>query len=316
ALVRLDAALRKVAAKLPLPERFAAALGEPLAAFEDRWRTWLTGLPEGLVQRLQKKDTGLPREQQATLALLNTLREQAFKADSGSVSAQRPVALDAQLGAGCRAHAAYLAQHPEMAARWPDAHEQNPEHADWSADGAWAGGHSVIAPGVKNGEAALCAWMGTFYHRLPLLDPGLLRIGLGQSDDVVVLDSGSMVAFVNEEWHVAWPPGGATNVPVRFVPELPNPVPDEDQSRFGFPITLQTGVRSNESEAEVTMRLLDGLREVPCWYSTPQQPTNAELAPAGTFCLIPKAHLKSGTTYTVVVRFVREQRDLTWTFRT
>ena len=93
-------------------------------------------------------------------------------------------------------------------------------------------------------------------------------------------------------------------------------MPGEDQSRFGYPITLQVGVRANQSEAEVTMRLLDGTKEVPCWFSSPQQPTYAELAPAGAFCLIPKAHLKSGTTYTVVIRFVREQRDLTWSFRT
>ncbi len=315
-LVPLDAALRKVPANLPLPERFAQALGEPLGEFEARWRAWLTGLPDGLVQRLLTTRTDVPRDQQATLAMLNALREQAFAAESAALGSRRPVALDAQLGAGCRAHAAYLEQHPEMAARWPDAHEENPEHADWSADGAWAGGRAVIAPGVKNGEAALRAWMGTFYHRLPLLEPGLLRIGLGQSGDIVVLDSGSMVAFVNEDWHVAWPPAGARDVPTRFVPELPNPVPGEDQARFGYPITLQVGVRTNQSEAEVTMRLLDGTREVPCWFSSPQQPTNAELAPPGAFCLIPKAHLRPGTTYTVVVRFPREHRDLTWSFRT
>lgn len=315
-LAQLDGALRKVDDQLPLPERFVAALGEPLAAFEERWRNWLLGCPPGVVQRLLPQEAELPRNLERALRLLQALREQAFAAKSSWVSPRPVVVADVELGAGCVAHAKYLGQHPDMVQRWPDAHEENPEHVDWSAHGAWAGRNSVIHPGIQDGEAAVQGWMGTFYHRLPLLEPGLLRIGLGQAGNVVVMDSGSLVAVVDEPWRVAWPPEGAKGVPVRFVPELPNPVPGEDQSKFGYPITLQVGPRRTQGTVGVTMRLLDGGREVPCWFSSPQQPTFADLAPPGAFCLIPKSHLRPGTTYTVVVRFLDEANDLTWQFRT
>lgn len=312
----LDAAARKVPKSSSIPEKIEKALGEPLVQFEEHWRGWLLGLREGLAQRLSAKPLAQSAEVVATLTHLNKIRENAFRGDSGWVSERPAVGLDVELSDGCRAHAEYLVRHPEMAARWPDAHEENPEHSEWTAPGAWAGGHSVIAPGGGDGVEAIDQWMGTFYHRTPLLDPGLLRVGLGQSRDVVVLDSGSMVTFCNETWHVGWPHAGATDVPTRFVPELPNPVPGEDQSRFGYPITLQVGVRADGSEAQAEMRLLDGNEVVPCWYSTPQKPTYAELAPPGAFCLIPKAHLRPSTTYTVEARFPRENNELRWTFRT
>lgn len=312
----LDAEVRKVQTSSSIPDKIEKALGEPLPQFEEHWRAWLLGLPEGLTQRLSAKPLALSGEVMATLTHLNRLRENAFQGDSGWVGQRLPVGLDVELSDGCRAHAEYLVRHPEMAARWPDAHEENPEHPEWTATGAWAGGHSVIAPGGGDGVEAIDQWMGTFYHRTPLLDPGLLRIGLGQSRDCVVLDSGSMVTFCNETWHVGWPHAGATDVPTKFVPELPNPVPGEDQSRFGYPITLQVGVRGDGSEPHAEMRLLDGNDVVPCWYSTPQKPTYVELAPPGAFCLIPKAHLRPSTTYTVEARFPREKNELRWKFRT
>ncbi|MBI5851274.1 MAG: CAP domain-containing protein [Planctomycetes bacterium] len=286
-LLALNDSLLKVGTAGTLPEIVGTALDEPLASFEERWRTWLVGLPPGLVQRLQQKPTELDREVQSTLQALDALRANAFGAASAWLNPVPPISFDAELSRGCQAHAAYLVRHPEQSARWPDVHEENPDHADWSAAGAWAGGHSVIACGAKNGATALHSWMGTFYHRLLLLDPGLVRVGLGQSRDVVVLDSGSMVASRQDSWHVAWPPDGMTDVPVRFVPELPNPVPGEDQAQWGYPITLQLGVRTSHNEPEVTMRLNEGAatgKAVPCWFVSPQQPTNRDIAPEAQGC--------------------------------
>ncbi|MEO6594037.1 MAG: CAP domain-containing protein, partial [Planctomycetota bacterium] len=300
-------------------ERFAKAVGASLPEFEERWRAWLVGLLPGLAQDLQPQVTALPRDAQSALDALTALRTRAFTAASASLEATAPVLVDPELSRGCRAHAEYLVRHPEHAARWPDAHEENADHREWSAPGAWAGAHAVIAPGVKNGEAALTAWMGTFYHRLPLLDPGLIRIGFGQAGDVVVLDSGSMVAPRRESWHVVWPPDGASGIPTRFVPELPNPVPGEDQSRFGYPITLQLGQRTDRGPAEAVMQLFEGRKngqEVTCWFASPQAPSNPELAPRDCFCLIPKAPLRGRTNYTVVVRLLRENKEVVWSFRT
>ena len=315
-LKKLDELLRKLPAGGSIPERIEKAMGEPLPTFEERWRQWIVGFPEGLAQKLAVNAVSMDPADATALGHLNGIRIRAFEGAAGFVRDCKPITLDVELSNSCRAHAMYLENHPEMAAKWPDAHEENPEHADWSAVGAWAGGHSVIAPGDGDGLSAIESWMGTFYHRLPLIDPGLLRVGLGISGDCVVMDSGSMVEFINEDWHVGWPPENATNVPTRFVPELPNPVPGEDQSKFGYPITLQVGVSTDGSEVEVDMRLLDGTEVVPCWFSSPQKPTYVELAPAGAFCLIPKQRLRSSTTYTVEAVFRRDQKRVAWTFRT
>ncbi|HEX5053005.1 MAG TPA: hypothetical protein VFZ65_14620 [Planctomycetota bacterium] len=300
-------------------ERLARAVGCALPQFENSWRAWLVGLSPGIAQMLQPSAAVLPREVQTTLDALLALRARAFGASSASLDETSPVLFDPELSRGCLAHAEYLVRHPEHAARWPDAHEENPDHPEWSARGAWAGSHAVIAPGVKNGEAALQAWIGTFYHRLPLLDPGLVRIGFAQAGDVAVLDSASMVAPRRESWQVAWPPDGATGIPTRFTPELPNPVPGEDQSRLGYAVTLQLGARTDRGPAEVSMQLFEGRkdgREVPCWSASPQAPSNPELAPRDCFCLIPKALLRGRTNYVVVARFPRENRELVWSFRT
>jgi hypothetical protein len=298
-----------------IAERFTKALGMPLPDLEARFRDWLVGTEPGLVQRLGVVKTELAKDTQATLAELERVRAAAFAGASADVRDVRPLAFDVDSSAGCAAHARYLAAHPEHAARWPDAHEENCEHAEWSAIGSWAGAHAVIAPGVDGGVAAVTAWMGTFYHRLPLLDAGLLRVGYAFERGNAVLDSGSFVAPRATPWHVAWPPDGASDVPLRFCPELPNPVPGEDQSKFGYPITLQGAI---DRDVPVTMRLCEGGRdgrEVPCWFSSPMAPTNPELAPRGSFCLIPKAPLRAATRYTVVVTRP-PQGELVWSWRT
>jgi hypothetical protein len=229
-----------------------------------------------------------------------------------------PLALDVELSIGCRAHAEYLAKHPDQAAAWPDAHEEWPDREGFSPAGSWAGLHSVIAPGSRSPRDAVDGWMATFYHRLPLIDPGLVRIGWGFAKSNAVLDSGSMVAPFQYVTEVMWPPPRGQGVPRRFAPELPNPVPGADQSGWGYPVTLQ--LFRHEGVPDVVLTLYEGREPggpaVDCHYSTPQAPTNPELAPDGAYCLIPKAHLKPGTTYTVVARGVPDEPDLRWSFTT
>jgi hypothetical protein len=298
-----------------IADRFTKAVGIPLTDFERRFRDWIVGNEPGLVQRLSVVRTEISKDAQSTLAELERVRTAAFGASSAIVRDVKSLVLDAESSAGCAAHARYLATYPERAALWPDAHEENCEHPEWSANGAWAGANSVIAPGVDSGVAAITAFMGTFYHRLPLLDAGLVRVGYAHERGMAVLDSGSFVAPRATPWHVAWPPDGAVDVPLRFCSELPNPVPGQDQSKFGYPITLQGAI---ERAVQVTMRLREGSREgreVPCWFSSPTTPTNPELAPRGAFCLIPKAPLRPATRYTVVVTWPPEA-ELVWSWRT
>jgi hypothetical protein len=108
-------------------------------------------------------------------------------------------------------------------------------------------------------------------------------------------------------------------VPTRFVPELPNPVPGADQSKFGFPVTLQLGMRATGRTDAVVMTLHEGGERGPvvdCHYSTPLQPTNKECVPHHCFGLIPKAALKANTTYTVIADVPGELGRLVWSFKT
>ncbi|MEQ1632551.1 MAG: hypothetical protein ABL997_09270 [Planctomycetota bacterium] len=305
-------------------EKLERALGVTLADFERMWSEWLLGSHSSLRARLlQSEPDTLAKSEKAALGQLDQIRARAFAAKSGFVSpqSQSPLEVDRDASRGCALHSAYLAVHPERAAAWPDAHIQLSEHADWTADGCWAGSRSVIAPGVASLSDAVEAWMGTFFHRLPLLDPGLVRVGLGHEKGIAVLDCGSFVQPPTNNFFVAWPYDGQQKVPTRFVPELPNPVPGEDQAGFGYPITLQTGLENPEAEVApvVRMKLLLGSEsgaEVDCWFTSPQQPLNPALAPDGSYCLIPKRPLQPGSTYFVVADWIDGSRRVVWKFST
>ena len=292
-------------------ERFLATSGGSERHFEDRWRSWLLPPGEGLLQRVASADLGtLDSETAETLEFLNDVRARAFAA----YDIETDVGHEASLSEGCRLHAEYLGQNSEQLAAWPDAHEEYSDRAGFDVRGAWAGMHSVIAPGCDDGREAIEGWLATFYHRLPLLEPGLLRIGYARAGGVAVLDSGTLSAPAERECTVVWPASGATEVTLSFAPELPNPVPGEDQSEWGYPVTLQAFQRTDTWEMELSEGLAGGT-PVDCHFSSPLAPTNPILAPAGAYCLIPKQRLRPNTRYTVVARS-SDDESLTWSFTT
>ncbi len=293
-------------------EGFEEALGMPLKRFEERWRAWIVPPRTGLAQRLGAV-TGKRSAGPASLArYLDELRRSTMPANvAGELHTLR---FDPELSAGCRAHALYLQANPAQQQAWPDAHEEWPDKARFSAAGSWAGLHSVIAFQIKRPEDSIDGWMGTFYHRLPLLDPGLMRIGWGLQNGIAVLDAASMSAPVRYQIAMVWPAPGQSKVPLSFQPELPSPVPGEDQSHWGYPITVQCFGESPGFDPR--LRLLQGGTEVPCHYSTPDKPTNPELAPADTWCLIPKQRLKAGTEYEVRCKHPVYGEAYRWKFKT
>jgi hypothetical protein len=313
----LAAVLRDTWGEPPGPAPFEKALGVTLAEFEARWREWLFAgdPPSGLAQTL-----GLPPVEPVSAAdkpvldYLNALRRKTLGRDALAVG------IDRELGLGCRAHAVYLDQHPKQLSAWPDAHEEFPDQQGFTAAGCHAGLSSVIVgPGITAPADAIDGWMATFYHRLPLLEPGLVRIGWGFEKGIAVLDAASLCAPPDSVCFVTWPPSGGASMPRRFPGELPNPVPGEDQSQWGCPVTLQ--FFGFEPQPDVRMRLYAGAKrggtEVPCFYSTPQKPTNPEVAPDGAFCLIPKQALAANATYTVAVDgWPKDAAGTDWTFTT
>jgi hypothetical protein len=220
-----------------------------------------------------------------------------------------PVEVVDELSRGARLHAAYLSAHPEQAAAWPDAHEEWPDVPEFTPEGAWAGGASVIA--FNGAERCIDEWIGTFYHRVPLTHPGLVAIGFAEVDGICVLDCGSLVD-PNAGGFVTYPFDGQKDVPTWFVPELPNPVPEVEDQGFGYPVTLQLG--PDWGDVQVELRLLRGGGEVDAWVSTPAEPTNPKLSPERTWCLMPKEPLAPRTAYTVEAKL--PDREVTWSFTT
>ena len=277
------------------PEAFYEAVGASEAEFEERWRRWLLPPSRGLLQRLESGDESkFSREALATLAKLQEVRDAAHAHRSQGAG---EVVLDEDLSARCTAHARYLNLHPEQLQRWPDAHEEYPDREGFSVEGLWGGLHSVIAPGVSDGPDAIDAWMATFYHRLPLLEMGVLAIGYGIEDGVAVLDASSLRAPEYDTVGIPWPPPGARGIPCAFRPELPNPVPGESQSNWGYPITIQFN-RTIDCTLALRAKSPNG-DLVDVWSLGPNQAHQKDLVPSRAYCLIPKQTLAPNTTYYV-----------------
>jgi hypothetical protein len=180
-------------------------------------------------------------------------------------------------------------------------------------------------------------WMGSFYHRLPLIDPGVMRLGWGAEDIYQVMDMSSLAAPYDKPYLVLYPYDGQKEVPTKFIGnEYPDPIPDpavepghvDESALYGYPITIQTNpVDERKVLIDIDMKLFegkDGKTEVECFLSTPSKPTNPELAPQGAWCLIPKHRLKDNTEYKVVANWNTGGRGtetsigkhVEWTFKT
>ena len=111
-----------------------------------------------------------PPDEQA-LRLLNHYRQ---------LAGLTPVKLDRQLSAGCMEHANYMAQNQgseAMAGLNP--HTQRSNLTGASAAGAACAMAADLFLGVSDLGVAIDEWMAGMYHRRPMLDPQLERIGIG-----------------------------------------------------------------------------------------------------------------------------------------
>lgn len=301
-------------------ELFERELGAPLHEFEARWRDWLLPDDAGIAQRLAGDAAAAfapSKTQREALAHLNAVRRAALAREL--VTKYHDVTLDEDLSDGARRHALYLDRNPAQKAQWPEAHEEFPDHEGYTVEGARAAANSVIAPGVRGATEAIDAWMATFYHRLPLIEPNLIRIGFALERGTAVCDSGSLVGPFHVDIPIVCPYDGERNVPLSFAPELPNPVPGEEQSAWGYPITVQLppaeGVDASEPEFVLRRGGANG-DEVECHVSTPQRPTNPDLAPQSAYCLIPKRTLDRNTTYHVTFTPANRSYAKRWSFMT
>lgn len=225
-----------------------------------------------------------------------------------------PVVLDATLSQGCMEHAEYLRRNAGSAAiAGMSAHTQEPKLPGATPAGAACAKAADLVVGADDLAAVVEMWIAGIYHRRPMLDPLLTRIGFGYSQ----LPDGRYAAALvfgattptTSGWPVAYPGSGQSDVPLDYGAEIPNPIPAN--GRGGYATTLQfppfdrvTGVRASLSAngAPVGFRLSD-----------PEHPATS-FPQSGVVSLIPTQMLDPWTTYTVSVAATWNGKRQAWTW--
>jgi uncharacterized protein YkwD len=264
--------------------------------------------------RAGMKSSALPKDRdgaaRAVLEQVNGYRKQA---------GLEAVALDPILTRGCREHADYLVRNADKpATQGLGGHDEDPKLPGSTEEGRKAGAAADIAFDVEPAEA-VPAWMSTLFHRLPLLDPNLRRIGFAadrgeNSGWVVVMD---VSRGKGSDRPVLFPAAGQKDVPVAYhAGERPDPIPQSTDRKAGYPVTVRFPPTVSVRDVRARLADADG-RGVPVWVSTPEKTVDRDLQ-RNSVCLIAKQPLRAGSTYTVTVsaRTDGDEWKQTWHFTT
>lgn len=264
--------LPEVETKVPTLEEVDAfvqkAFGKSAAAIDDEWREWARG-DSGVAFGTGYGPPQLPERpsevELAAVERLNQLRQfpiaytwpEGGDMRQGSLAPLSVCELDAESSFACEAHTNYVDNHRELAQKpGPEIHEEDPAHDDFTRRGQLAGGGNIVTSNAERGAEfardTVDLWFGTPYHRFPMLEPNIKRIGYAfkSSADfsVAVLDMHSLAEPYDPATaprFILWPPPGSTGIPTNFpAPESPNPLEDQpedqkDVTKCGYPISLQ-----------------------------------------------------------------------------
>ena len=232
-----------------------------------------------------------------------------------------PVALDPILSKGCTAHAGYLVRNVEHpSTQGLGLHSEDTKLPGYSKEGERAGKASVIFLGLE-GPAAVEGWMGSLFHRIPLLQSRLKKVGYGLARGgpakvTVVLDATNGLGVAKDAAVVIYPADGQKDVPPAFSPEIPDPIPESDDKKAGYPLTAIFAEGALVKDVKASLKDASG-KELAIWLSTPEKPAAADYQ-RNTVGIIPKGPLRPLTTYTVAIaaRVTGKPWVKTWTFTT
>jgi hypothetical protein len=212
-------------------------------------------------------------------------------------------------------HANYMVQNQgtdAMAGLNP--HTQRSNLPGASAAGAACAKAADLFLGVSDLGVAIDVWMAGMYHRRPMLDPQLERIGVGYAR----LTDGMLTAALRFEnaarrrggWPVAYPADKQTDVSLDYGAEFPNPSPNHGTG--GYPITLQ--FPPFDKVTGVIAKLTDGTgNPVESFLSDPEHPATS-FGQFGLICLIPKQSLQAQHVYSVRIDATWKGKPGTWTW--
>jgi hypothetical protein len=249
-----------------------------------------------------------PPDQQA-LRLLNHYRQ---------LAGLTPVKLDPKISAGCLEHANYMVQNEGTdAMAGLNAHTQRSNLPGASDAGAACAKAADLFIGVSDVGVAIDGWMAGMYHRRPMLDPQLERIGIGYAR----LPDGMLTAALrfensrrrdgkNGNWPVAYPADKQADVPLDYGAETPNPIPNHGTG--GYPITLE--FPPFDKVTGVSAKLTDVMgNPVDSFLSDPEHPATS-FGQFGMICLIPKQSLQAQHAYAVRIDATWKGKPGTWTW--
>jgi hypothetical protein len=255
-----------------------------------------------------------------------------------------PVTLDPVSSIGCSSHLAYL-----ICAAAAGGGNGYLEHTETgfpacAGDGGQAGIDSDLAwgqarsGGQTTGQSfgqAVDVWINGLYHRTPLLDPGLMRVGAASAMGYNCLDyaaTGNRTT-VKAVTPVLFPPDGTTDVPLSFegnegpCPTAANPLNATTCAGSGFIVSANwyawsTG--NNSAIGGVTSATLTDTQTqtvVPLFAYYADKVTGHDPAPGyvrNEIALVPQANLAAHHTFTVDISATisNQPTNLSWSFTT
>ncbi|HZN37431.1 MAG TPA: CAP domain-containing protein [Planctomycetota bacterium] len=359
----VDFFLKLPTGKIPLLEEVdaigLAAFGKPLAEVDAEWREWARG-DSGVAFGTGYGPPLLPerpsKEELAVVDRLNAVRAELLayswppppqgetKVDvtTGTWFGMPPCELDAEASLGCEDHAKFCAKYPDPHLTWPKAHEEDPAKPEFSRRGQLASSGVIISVnalgGVDFARDSIDGWIGTPYHRFPLLEHNIKRFGYAyifeNNYTVGVLDMASLEEPYDPAVapkFICWPPHGMKGVPRGFSGrEQPNPLEDQppdvqDITKTGYPVSLQLQQEVARGLIDSSIQLFEARKggktppkhfchkdkedyrgwverckeEVPTWVHTPKVPLNKKMDLRDVLFVLPKAHLEADKHYQV-----------------
>ncbi|HLD11962.1 MAG TPA: CAP domain-containing protein [Candidatus Nanoarchaeia archaeon] len=161
----------------------------------------------------------------------------------------RPVKFDPELSKDCEAHANYLRvnnlrpslinNNLTLSERINTFHSEDPKLPGYTPEGKSAAGNV----GFVDPISSIDGYIGTFFHRLPLLDPYITNTGTGAVKNdkdqwFTVTSSGKVNWDRHLQDFVVYPTKNQNNVPLAMASEDPNPIPNDADGVGGYPITI------------------------------------------------------------------------------
>jgi len=230
-----------------------------------------------------------------------------------------PVLVDPKLAQGCSEHARYMVLNrgkPQMYSI--NAHRQDPSLPGATPAGAECGKRAVLYPSINDLRSAVRGWMGTIYHRAPIIAPNIDKVGIGSSRlPTSIKRLAVALRFVYgraaaSAWPVAYPANGQTNLPINFVSESPTPIPPAGSATPGYPFTLQFPPYDSLTNISGTLKDAAG-KPVPIYFSSPEKVASKYNNQLGLVAMIPQQTLRAGTSYTASVTATWKGKRQTWT---